>query len=240
MTMQHRRSDFNGLDLTGYVSLPKNGGGEVLLRKQSLSKRDHAANDMAIRIDHLSMASRAVVERISVDEGLVPNWYCLRVMTGREFAVEKILDDAGVMSLVVRTNPYRIVRRGRIREINPHPVIAGYVLVFCHPIPAAIMGLSRVDHVLDVVGGAISPWRADAESIHRFMKMAEEGKYDHREKAKHSFMLEEHVRVADGPFASFVGPVVEIDDDSYRVKVEVNIFGRSTPVDLDIAQIEKL
>jgi transcriptional antiterminator NusG len=60
-----------------------------------------------------------------------------------------------------------------------------------------------------------------------------------RPKPRVSFEEGETVRVVDGPFANFTGVVVELKAEKQKVRVNVSIFGRATPVELDFAQVEK-
>lgn len=211
-------------------------GEPIDIRPYAEFKQDKARREMAIRIHQSSMA----MKRIADDYPHLSGWICLAVRDRCEFAVEKLLIDGGVDVLLPRRRSARSVNRGRVRQGVVLPVIPGYLLVRCAIVPAAMMALARVEGVLDIVGGMERPYRIRAQEVEKFRYLAEEGAYDERE-VSCDYLVDEVVLITDGPFASFNGVVVDIEKAGKgRLIVEANIFGRSTPLELDVAQIEKL
>jgi transcriptional antiterminator NusG len=219
MTMQHKRGDFEGR-----VSV------------KGLLKLDKIADEQRIRISNLAMASR----RIIADHPEMCPWYCLSVRTGSEFTVEKYLYEENVEALVPTCLSAPKYSRGRMIEPKRRPVMPGYVLVQCAASAHAFLALRQVRHVTGIVGGAERPYRIPLKHIDKFREHAQRGAYDYRPITGMSYDVGEHVKVTDGPFASFDAEVTAIDAEKHRITVDVEIFGRKTPVELDIAQIEKV
>jgi transcriptional antiterminator NusG len=225
MTMQHKRGTFFQFD-----------GRDVEVRDFAISKMDASRRGSAIRVHQLGMASK----RIADDYAELAGWFCLRIASGREFVVEEGLKNAGVDALVPTRKGDKIMKRHRIIPAPTLPVLPGYVLVRCVASPGAMAGLRRFDKVVDVVGTAEKPYRVPEKFVSKFIQKAAAGKYDHRSPEPIAYAPGDQVMITDGPFHAFRGTVLGHDACHNRVRVEAMLFGRSTPINLDIAQIEKV
>lgn len=88
------------------------------------------------------------------------------------------------------------------------------------------------------VGDKIRPVPIPESEVQKMTNRIAEGQSKPRPRV--SFHEGENVRVVDGPFANFSGVVEDVNPDKGKVKVLVSIFGRSTPVELDFIQVEKI
>jgi len=196
-----------------------------------------AQRDRSIRIRNIDAASKRIVD----DYPDMAAWFCLSVRHRAEFAVEKDLKASGIIACVPRCTGEKKLHRGRMLEAPILPVIPGYMLVRCVPSATAFVGLRSIDRVTGIIGRGEIPYRVPAKKIEHFISLAAEGEYDHRPVECH-YIVGQTVRVCEGPFASFDAIVIDVSRVSLegRINVEVNIFGRMTPVELAIAQVEKV
>lgn len=172
-------------------------------------------------------------------------WYVVHAYSGFEQQVIRSLDEriklAGMEDkfgeILVPTEEVVEMRDGQKRK-SSRKFFPGYVLIQMDMDDDSWHLVKDAPKVMGFIGGtsdkpaAITEKEADA-ILNRVLEGAE------KPRPKVLFEPGEVVRINDGPFNDFNGVVEEVDYDKSRLRVEVSIFGRSTPVDLEFSQVEK-
>jgi transcriptional antiterminator NusG len=173
-------------------------------------------------------------------------WYVVHVYSGfekkiaqqiKEQAAQKGLADA-IDEILVPSEEVTEVRRGQ-KVNSERKFFPGYVLVKMEMSDEAWHLVKDTPKVTGFLGSKNKPSPISEAEAQRIVAQLKEG-VDKPRKPAVVFEVGEQVRVADGPFTSFMGSVEEVDEERGRVKVSVSIFGRSTPVELEYGQVEKV
>jgi transcriptional antiterminator NusG len=172
-------------------------------------------------------------------------WYVVHVYSGfekkvaeaiREQARQKGMDEL-FEEILVPTEEVVEMRRGQ--KINAErKFFPGYVLIKMELIDESWHLVKDAPKVTGFLGPRGRPSPISESEAQRILNQVKEGV--ERPKPSVVFEIGEQVRVSDGPFNSFNGMVEEVDEERARLKVAVSIFGRSTPVELEYTQVEKL
>ena len=172
-------------------------------------------------------------------------WYVVHVYSGfekkvassiREQAEQKAMQDM-FGEILVPTEEVVEVRRGA-KVKSERRFFPGYVLVRMEMSDQSWQLVKNTPKVTGFLGGKGKPSPITDVEAERIMHQVKEGV--ERPRPSIRFEIGETVRVCDGPFTSFNGLVEEIDEQRSRLKVAVSIFGRSTPVELEYGQVEKV
>ena len=172
-------------------------------------------------------------------------WYVIHVYSGFERKVAQSIEEqvrlAGmgdrIEQVLVPTEEVVEVRRGA--KVNAErKFFPGYVLVKMAMSDETWHLVKNTPKVTGFLGGRGRPTPISEAEAMRIMHQVQEG--IERPKPSVTFEVGEQVRVSDGPFTSFSGLVEEVDEARARLKVAVSIFGRSTPVELEYSQVEKM
>lgn len=174
-----------------------------------------------------------------------PRWYVVHVYSGAEKRVaETILEQVEkkglqdrILQALVPTEEVVEVKKGA-KVTSERNFFPGYILVQMEMADDTWHLINNTQKVTGFLGGKGKPSVVSEREVKRIMSQVEE----QHEKARSALVFEigEQVRVCDGPFNSFTGLVEEVDGEKERLKVSVSIFGRSTPVDLEYSQVEKI
>ncbi|HYM21172.1 MAG TPA: transcription termination/antitermination protein NusG [Candidatus Kapabacteria bacterium] len=171
-------------------------------------------------------------------------WYAIRCFTGHESKVKAyILDEMSrrgladrVLDVVIPNEKVFEVREGK-KRVKTKSFLPGYILLEAALDKKLIDIILSVPSVVSFVGPSKDrPTALQPEEMRRILGKVEERK--DLEVPEVRYYLGQPVKVIDGPFNGFQAQIKDVNEDKQKLKVEVSIFGRKTPVELDYAQVE--
>ena len=168
-------------------------------------------------------------------------WYVVNVHSGCEKKVAETIKEQAVLKkmedriteVMIPTENVVEVKKGA-KVSTERKFFPGYILVKMAMSDEAWHLVKDNPNVTNFLGSRNKPFPNTEAEAQRIITQMQEGV--ERPQTVVNFEVGEQVRVCDGPFASFVGLVEEVDPEKARVKVSVSIFGRSTPVELEFSQ----
>lgn len=174
-------------------------------------------------------------------------WLVFRTSGGKERrakkAIERVLGESGLLEYVEILLPMQVlpkIRKGK-RVLLEKPIYSGYIFIGIENNEEIIQKVIKEvtsTNLVQALIGKDSIVSLTEEEIRVIKDM--EAKERQKKEKEVPFLEGEIVRIVNGPFADFQGKVAEIYPDKLKLKVLVDIFGRTTPVVLDFLEVEKI
>jgi len=173
-------------------------------------------------------------------------WYIIHTYSGFERKVKESIEsrvraypelEQKIGRVLIPTESVTEVRGGK-KYTSERMFYPGYVLVEMDMDDNVWHVVKGTPRVTGFVGTGQQPTPLSVDEVNQIVYRVADSK--EKPKLKVKFEKNESVRISEGPFASFTGVVDEVNEDRETLKVMVTIFGRSTPVELGFAQVEKV
>ncbi len=172
-------------------------------------------------------------------------WYIVHTYSGFEKKVAESLQQRvqayglqeEIGEVLIPTEDVVEMRAGR-KVVTSKRFFPGYILVEMSMTDHAWHVVKNTPKVTGFVGAGTRPTPLTKEEVDQILLQVSAAA--EKPKPKYTFDKGDQVRINEGPFASFNGVVDEVNSDRNTLKVMVTIFGRSTPVELDFLQVEKI
>ena len=187
-----------------------------------------------------------IEETAVVDEPPKLNWYILKVQSNREESIREGLQRRVAVAgleryfdeIIVPTEMVSEFKGGKKRVVK-RKLYPGYLVVHMEINEDTWFLVRETPGIGDFTGSAGKPTPMLPHEVAKIVAKQEE-KADEAPKLKINFNVSDRVKINEGTFENFEGEVDSIDEASGRVTVMINIFGRSTPVELEYWQIEAI
>jgi len=172
-------------------------------------------------------------------------WYIVHTYSGFEKKVAESLQQRvqayglqeEVGEVLIPTEDVVEMRGGR-KVVSSKRFFPGYILVELAMSDNVWHIVRNTPKVTGFVGAGSKPTPLTREEVEQILSQVRDSV--EKPKPKYTFEKGDQVRINEGPFTSFNGVVDDVNPDRNTLKVMVTIFGRSTPVELDFLQVEKL
>lgn len=173
-------------------------------------------------------------------------WYVLKAVSGKEAKVKEYLEALmrnnpnladHVGQILLPTEKYAQLRNGK-RVVKEKLFLPGYVIVEAQLDGEIAHTLRFIPNVLGFLGGMDKPSPVRQADINRILGTAEETAI-RTEEVSVPYLVDDAVKVTEGPFSGFSGVIEEVNSEKRKLKVMVKIFGRKTPLELGFNQVEK-
>ena len=170
-------------------------------------------------------------------------WYVVHAYSGHEDKVKKNLEKRiesmdmhdKILEVLVPMEDEIEIKDGKRRHVQKR-IFPGYIMVKMLMTDEPWYVVRNTPGVTSFVGSGNKPVPLAEKEVKSILKQMKQ----EAPKVRVEFQVGENVRVVDGPFTDFMGKVDEINPDRGKLKVLVNMFGRETPVELDLLQVEKI
>ena len=172
-------------------------------------------------------------------------WYILHTLSGAEEKAKANLEarieafnmQDSIDKIVIPKEQVTEVRLGK-KRILERKFFPGYILVHMDLNDATWLFVKKTPGIATFIGTKRSPTPIPESDVKKILERSKETA--EKPSPKVTFELGENVRVIEGPFVNFNGVVDEVNMEKGKLRVSVSIFGRSTPVELEFWQVEKV
>lgn len=173
------------------------------------------------------------------------NWYIIHAYSGFEQKVAESLKTRSqafgfadrIGEMLIPTEEVVELKNGK-KVTSKRLLYPGYVMVQMEMDDELWHAVKSTPRVTGFVGGGTKPIPLTADEVN--LVLYRQTHAPERPRPKLTFEKNETVKIIDGPFTNFSGKVDEINSERSTLRVMVTIFGRSTPVELDFLQVEKI
>jgi transcriptional antiterminator NusG len=216
-------------------------------KKTNKKKVDESSPKVEVSVDiaERGTGKKKIPGHIIINKkgGKKANWFVVHTTSGHEVRVSETLRqrvetmgfENKIFELLVPTQD-RVVIRGGKKSTIKEKIFPGYLLVKMIMDDPTWLAVRTTPWITGFVGTGKTPTPLSHQEVVNIQKFVSAP----AKRFKTRFTKDEAVKITDGPFNYFLVTIDEIDEEKGKVKVLVSIFGRETPVELDLLQIAKV